>query len=162
MWKTILALFVIVVVLLGVRFSDQIGKGIDKVEAYYSGLFHQAVANKLYEGFKTTADKFNKRGPVMENKFVRFDKTVAGPGARITYFYTLVKHPSTELDRAKLQKNLSGKLLSAVCNNAKVKPSIELGAAYIYEYSGNDGIEVSRVEVNKHNCGFDESKADNS
>lgn len=112
----------------------------------------QFVDGGLYRGFKKTADKMNQRGPVMQNKYVRFDKTKTGPGARITYYYTLVKHSARNFDRARLSARLKHRLTSAICKNDKIKPSLILGATYTYIYRGNDGTEISRIDVNYHSC----------
>lgn len=151
-WKTILALLGAILIFLIVAFYDQIGKGVDKVENYYSNMFHRSVARGLYEGFKKTAEKLNRRGPVMKNKYVRFDKSEAGPGARMTNFYTLVKHPARDYDRARLSAEITAKLVRSLCDNNKIKPSLVLGATYAFVYRGNDGVEVSHIEVNEHSC----------
>lgn len=151
-WKITFTLLGVILISLIVAFSDQIGAGVNKAETYYTRMFHQSIAKGLYEGFKKTADKMNQHGPVMENKYVRFDKSRAGPGPRITYYYTLVKHSSQEIDRNRLSARLKTSLVSAVCKSNKVKPSILLGATYAYVYRGNDGVEVSRIEINQDSC----------
>lgn len=152
MWKTILILAGVIIVLVVIRFSGQISHKIDDVEAYYSDKFHHAIDQKLYEGFKKTADKFNKRGPTMVNKNLRLDKTEAGPGARITYYYTFTNYTAHDINPDKLQANLKSKLATPLCNNKKVRPSIDLGATFVYVYHSKDGVELTHLEVNEKTC----------
>lgn len=147
-WIILLIVAVVAVALLGVTFSGKISQ----VEAFYAKKFHQAVDEKIYAEFKKTADKFNQRGPTMVSKTLRLDKTTAGPGARITYFYTFTNYSSHDLDRDKLSASLQGRLDKVICTNDKIKPTLKLGATYAYVYSGNDGVELVRLEVNKQHC----------
>lgn len=151
-WKTVLALLATLLITIIVVFHHQLETGAHNLEAYYSNKFHQAAAKGLYEGFKKTAEKLNRRGPVMQNKHVRFDKAKAGPGARMTNYYTLVDYPSQDINRAKLSANLKIRLVSALCHDNKIKPSLVLGATYTFIYRANDDVEVSHIDVNEHSC----------
>lgn len=140
------------VVLAILAFSGPIGKKIDNVEAYYVKTFHKAVNDKLYESFKKTADTFNKRGPTMVSKNIRLDKTVAGPGAKITYYYSFVNKASSEFNPVEFNTALKANLIKVLCKNSKVKPTLELGATYAYVYSGNDNIQISKFDINNNDC----------
>lgn len=153
-WLLVIGGVVAILVILGVTFSGKITKNFAKIESYYAKVFHQSVSEGMSEGFKKTADKLNQRGPVMVSKYVRWDKTVAGPGARITYFYTLTNLASHDINQDRLNSNLRERIANAICNNPKMKPSIDLGASYVYVYRGNDGVKVAYVEVNSQSCGF--------
>jgi len=152
MWKKILIITAVAVVLFGVIFSGQISKKYQSVKSQYAHAFHEAINNKLYDGFKKTADQFNKRGPIMVSKNLRLDKTEAGPGARIAYFYTFTNNTSHDFKPAELKTTLGTKLAELLCKNDKVKPTLNLGADYIYVYSGNDGLEIMRIDINKDKC----------
>jgi len=152
MWKKILIILAVAVILLGVIFSGQISKKYESLKSQYAKTFHEAINNKLYDGFKKTADQFNKRGPVMVSKNLRLDKTEAGPGARIAYFYTFTNSNSHEFKPAELKTSLETKLAGLLCKNEKVKPTLELGADFVYIYSGNDGLEITRIDINKDKC----------
>lgn len=154
MWKKIFILSGIVIVLLVAAFWGKINKSIAQAEAFYSKKVHQAVSEKLYAGFKKSSDKFNKQGPKMVSKTLRLDKTSAGPGARITYYYTFTNYTSHDLNRDKLRTNLQTQLNKVLCDNDKIKPSLKLGATYAYVYSSNDGVKLVQLEVNKKLCGM--------
>jgi len=153
-WLIILTGLVVIIALIGVTFSGPIGNKIQQAEATVSKVFHHALDKSMYEGFKQTADKLNKRGPVMVSKHLRLDKTDAGPGARITYFYSFTNHAASDFTPNKLNTNLQEKIDKSVCSNMKIKPSLELGATYVFAYSGNDGVEITRITVNKDNCTY--------
>lgn len=152
-WYFIIGGGVAILVILGVVFSGKIANTVTHIDSYYAKVFHQSINKGISASFKKTADKFNQRGPVMVSKYLRWDKTVAGPGARIAYIYTLTNLSSKQIDQARLNSNLRQRLGSAICKNEKMRPSIELGATYVYVYRGNDGVEVGRIAINNQSCG---------
>jgi hypothetical protein len=63
-------------------------------------------SGRLNEGFTKAAEQINNRGPIMVDQETRLDKSVAGPGARLTYFYSLPKYSSEDINRKLLLASL--------------------------------------------------------
>ena len=112
----------------------------------------QQIENALIKGFNQAADQANKRGPVMVDKDTSWDRTTVGPRAQINYFYSLPKYSSKDIDKSILLSNAQAALKKSVCTNTDMRSSLKLGATYAYVYSGNDGTEIARVEINNSHC----------
>jgi len=106
------------------------------------------------ENFIKTAKQLNAQGPVMVSENVRLDKVVAGPGARLTYFYSFLQHSSQDFDRDEFSANIKSEMKQEFCDDKAVKPLLQDGAVFVFSYSGNDGVEIARAELSKHDCGY--------
>jgi len=107
----------------------------------------------LEKGFAQAAKEINAKGPAMLDDDTRVDKAVAGPGARLTYFYSFPKYPSHDFDRDEFLARQQPSVKKSVCDKKKARLTLEHGGVYIFSYSGNDGVEIARFEVSKHDCG---------
>jgi hypothetical protein len=149
--KTFSILVSIAVFIVAAVVGQQFGKEFIKVVFPPT---QQQLDEKLLEGFTTTAAKINAKAPTMMDRETRLDKAVAGPGARLTYFYSLPNYSSHDLDRNVLFTNIKSGVKKAVCDSEEMKPSLQDGGVYVYAYAGNDGMEMVRFELSKHDCGF--------
>ena len=82
MWKKILSALGFIVVLIAASIGGQIGKEVGKSALAPSNPPQQQIEEKLLEGFSKAAEQANARGAVMVDQDTRWDKSVAGPGAR--------------------------------------------------------------------------------
>ena len=153
MWKKVVAVLGFIVVLIAAGIGSQIGKQVGKVAYAPSKPTQQQIEEKLLEGFAKAAAQANARGPVMVDQDTRWDRSIAGPGARLTYVYSLPKYSSRDIDRGWLLKNLEPKVRQGVCGSKEMKPSLQYGGTYVYAYNGNDGVEIARFEINNQDCG---------
>jgi len=154
MWKKILTVLGFIVVLIAAGIGGQIGKEVGKAAFSPSKPTQQQIEEKLLEGFAKAAELANARGPVMVDQDTRWDKSVAGPGARLTYFYSFPKYSSRDIERAWLLANLQPEVRKGVCGSKEMKPSLQYGGTYVYSYTGNDRVEIARFELSKHDCGY--------
>ena len=154
MWKKILSVLGFIVVLIAGSIGGQLGKEVGKTAFSSSKPTQQQLEEKLLEGFAKAAEQANARGPVMMDQDTRWDKSVAGPGARLTYFYSFPKYSSRDIERGWLLANLQPEVRKGVCGSKEMKPSLQYGGTYVYSYTGNDGVEIARFELNKHDCGY--------
>lgn len=152
MWKKILSILGFIVVLVAASIGGQIGKEVGKSAFAPSKPTQQQIEEKLLEGFTKAAEQANSRGPVMVDQDTRWDKSVAGPGARLTYFYSFPKYSSRDIERGWLLANLQPEVRKSVCGSKEMKPSLQYGGIYVYSYTGNDGVEIARFELSKHDC----------
>lgn len=154
MWKKLLSVFGFIAVLIAAAIGGGIGKEVGKAAFSPSRPTQQQVDEKLYEGFNKAAEQSNRRGPVMVDQDTRWDRSVAGPGARLTYLYSFPKYSSRDIQREWLLTNVQSEVKKGVCGSKEMKPSLQYGGTYVYAYSGNDGIEIARFEINRNDCGL--------
>lgn len=149
MLKKILSVIGFIVILI-------VGKGIGKIAGH-------AIGNAAYPPSKPTiqqienelaksADSINKTLPMMVDKETRLDKIKANSGLRVNYFYTLPNYSSRDIEPSLIQTNVKPDVKKNTCTNEKAKPILQLGVTYEYVYSGNDGVEIARFDINKNDC----------
>ena len=112
----------------------------------------ETVQEKMTKGFAVGAEQANARGPVKLDEDTRLDKTRAGPGARLAYFYTLIKYKGEELDHGAAIQALKSHVAKAACADSNMRGTIEDGATYAYNYVAKDGVDIGRFEINKQEC----------
>jgi hypothetical protein len=152
--KKLLSIFGFIAVLIAAAIGGGIGKEAGKAAFSPSKPTQQQVEAKLYEGFNKAAEQANKRGPVMVDKDTRWDRSIAGPGARLTYYYSFPNYSSLDIKRDWLLTNLQPEVKKAVCGSQEMKLSLQYGGTYVYTYSGNDSIEIASFELNRNDCGL--------
>ena len=110
------------------------------------------VDEALIGGLQEAAKKINLSAPKMIDKDTRIDSVSVGPGARAVYHYSFPAYASNAIDANQLQITLIKKLRPQLCANKEMANSLQLGAMYVYSYTGNDGIEITRFETDKNTC----------
>jgi hypothetical protein len=112
----------------------------------------KSTEETLAEGMKRAAEEINSRAPYMLDSETRLESATAGPGAQITYQHTLINYASEELDKSFLRENLRPAVVSGVCENREMQPSLRLGAKYRYSYQGNDEIAIYSLFIDAQTC----------
>ncbi|MHB8766297.1 MAG: hypothetical protein ACYDA8_18420 [Deferrisomatales bacterium] len=151
MWKKILAVLGFIGILIAASIGGQIGKEVGKAAMKPST---QEIEAKLAEGFARAADQYNQRLPMMVDQDTRLDKMTVGPGTRAVYHHTFPKYTSRDIDANWLQTNLRPEVMRKVCASADMKKSLQYGGIYVYSYSGSNGVEITRFEIDRNDCGF--------
>lgn len=151
MWKKLLTALGFIGILIAAIIGGQIGKEVGKAAIKPS---QQEVEAKLVEGFTKAANQYNQRLPMMVDQDTRLDKATVGPGPRAVYHHTFLKYTSRDIDANWLQTNLRPEVMRKVCASADMKKSLQYGGIYVYAYSGSDGIEITRFEIDRNDCGF--------
>jgi hypothetical protein len=114
----------------------------------------QQVDAMLVQALNGAVANINRRGPVMTDKETRWDRSEAGPGARITHFYSLPNYSSQAIG-SMVRQNLGiskQRAVSELCSNKEMLLPVQYGATVVHVYSGNDGVEMGRYEINKTDC----------
>ncbi len=114
----------------------------------------QEVETILVEGFTKAANQYNQRLPMMVDQDTRLDKATVGPGPRAVYHHTFPKYTSRDIDANWLQTNFRPEVMRKVCASADMNKSLQYGGIYVYAYSGSDGVEITRFEIDRNDCGF--------
>jgi hypothetical protein len=155
MWKNVLAaigtVLGVCILLIGASIGGLIGK--EAAKSAFSPS-KQEVEAKVIEGFKKAASQYNQRLPMMIDQDTRLDKVTVGPGPRAVYHYTFPRYTSRNIDINFLQENLEPDVVRKVCANADMKKSLQYGGIYVYAYYGNNGVEITRFEIDRNVCGF--------
>jgi hypothetical protein len=154
MWKKILSVLGLIAVLIAASIGGQISKEVGKAFSSMPKPSPQEVEAKLVEGFTMAANQYNQKLPMMLDHDTRLDKATVGPGPRAVYHHTFPKYTSRDIDANWLQTNLRPEVTRKVCASADMKKSIQYGGIYVYTYSGSDGIEITRFEINSNDCGL--------
>lgn len=110
------------------------------------------IEESLIKGFTKVADEFNAKGPVMMDEHTRLERTEVGPGARITYHYSLPGYAAAELAEINFLDSITPELTSGLCDDKDVRTTLKQGATYSFIYVGNDKVEIARLDVTAANC----------
>ncbi|MFB1485874.1 MULTISPECIES: peptidoglycan-binding protein [unclassified Thiocapsa] len=160
MLRKLLSVFGFIVALIVWILIGQLGReiGRDAGEAVFtpSKSNQQELEENLIEGFEEAARQVNATLPIMIDDDTRMDKATVGPGALVTYHYTFPKYSSKEIDPNWIRQDLRVTVKNDVCASTEMKPSLQLGGAYAFSYSGRDGVKIATFQVNGNDCGFSE------
>ena len=85
------------------------------------------------------SSELNKSLPAMMDRETRLDSTLAGPGKRLTYFYTLVNYSRGDLDTSQVQQVLRPRLLANYKSNEQMKDLRDGNVELHYQYKGKGG-----------------------
>lgn len=111
----------------------------------------QEIERTLTESLAKSVEIINKQAPTVVDKEIRLDRA-ASVGTSLTYFYSFSNYSSQNINSDVLQTEFKPQVIKNVCANEQMKPSLQYGATYVYVYSGNDGMEIFRFEVNNDVC----------
>lgn len=84
----------------------------------------------------------------------RFDHVSLGVGPRIVYTYTLVNLTASDITENDIRAFVRPEVVTGVCDNEHIKPSLQYGGILVYSYRGKEGNEIGRFEVNRDDCGY--------
>ena len=154
MQKKLLPALGIIAVLIVAGIGGQIGKKVGKSAFSPSKPSQQEVEAKLIEGFTTAANQINKKVPMMVDEETRLDRATVGPGARVVYHHTFPRYTSRDIDANWLHTDLRPEVMRKVCDSKGMRKSLQYGGKYVYSYSGSDGVEITRFEIDRNDCGF--------
>jgi hypothetical protein len=152
--KKILSILGIIAIVIVASLCGQIGKLIGDATFSPSKATPQEVEARLIEVFTKTANQLNPKLPMMIDQVTRLDRISIGPGPRAVYHYTFPQQSSRDFDARQLQTALWTEVVRNVCANADMKKSLQYGGIYVYVYCGSDGIEITRFEIDRKDCGY--------
>lgn len=154
MLKKLASFIGIIVILVVGAISGEVGKHIGNTLVPPTQTNPEDVERKLIEGFQEAARQINQTTPTMLDENTRVDRATVGPGVVLTYHYTFPRYSSQDISESWLRQNLLPTVKDNVCRNERMKLSLQYGGIYAYSYSGNDGVRISRFEIDRNDCGF--------
>jgi len=155
--KLLSALGLFIAILIAKGIGGQVGREVGQAAVSPSKPTPFEVETALIEGFTRAAKQYNQRLPMMLDQDTRLDKASVEPGPRAVYHHTFPRYSSREIDANLLRTNLRPDIMLQVCASEEMKTSLQYGGIYVYAYSGNDGIEITRFEIDRNDCGYPET-----
>ena len=89
----------------------------------------------------------NKTLPMMVDKDTRLDATVAGPGNRFTYSYTLINYTKKNLDIPSLKQYIGPRLLASYKSLDQMKSFRDNHVELNYQYKDKDGVFLFAIDI---------------
>ncbi|WP_240922978.1 MULTISPECIES: hypothetical protein [Pseudomonadaceae] len=78
---------------------------------------------------------------------------VTGSGREWGYWYRLNKYTSQDMDPAAAKRALAPGIIAKVCSTpSMVRPFMEMGGTYRYNYVGRDGQLITSIQVSRQDC----------
>lgn len=113
----------------------------------------EQIQQKVTEGFNVAAEQINQSAPTMVDEETRLDKASVGPGALLTYHYTLPNFALSDVDTNFID-TVFAHAKDFVCTSKEMKPAMQYGGAYAYSYSSNDGVHLGEFTIDRDTCGL--------
>jgi Tfp pilus assembly major pilin PilA/ribosomal protein L40E len=102
---------------------------------------------------RATAEQVNRSTPSTVDRDTRLDTTVAGPGRKFTYIYTLVNVTRESIADSQLEE-FAKTVKNRVCTNQAIAEFFQNKTVVGYLYNDKDGNVVTRIDVRPSDCGY--------
>lgn len=93
------------------------------------------------------SEKANATMPIQVDSETRIDTTTAGPGNRITYYFTLINLKSDEVDPAELIRAKRKEIINGYQTNPSMAELRKRQVELIYQYRDKNGNVVATIGV---------------
>ena len=110
---------------------------------FIHGLTNKSIEERLVE----TSKNLNARLPLNVDSETRWDTTFAGPGASLTYCYTLVNLSKGDVDPDKLTMQMKPKLLEAYKTSPDMALFRDNHVTVRFQYKDKAGEPVAVIEA---------------
>ena len=98
--------------------------------------------------------KYNARLPMMMDKETRWDRSKAGPGLELKYYYTVVNYRADQINSRQIKQHQWNVTKEKVCSARELKTFWKNGVTLKYNYKGKDGRYVMDFAVTPEQCGY--------
>jgi len=99
------------------------------------------------------AARTNQAAPANVDSDTRLDGARAGPGLKLTSFYTLVNAEANGVDSTTFDAKLAPTIKKANCDNPELRPLIDQGVVVELQYRGKQGNPIGTLSINRDTCG---------
>lgn len=107
---------------------------------------------RVVEQLAALAVKANRNLPVMVDAQTRLDEVTTGPGAQMTYRYTLPNHASVAGSAQWIATDVRLAVTREVCVNAELRALLSAGTTLVYVYHDKDGQTINQFLVLDGSC----------
>lgn len=94
----------------------------------------------------------NGKLPVMVDKQTRLDRVESGPGAQLTYRYTLPDMAAPEANGYWISSEVQPKVTRDVCDTPHLRRLLASGAVLAYAYEDKNGDDIGRFAIKDADC----------
>jgi len=126
--------------------------GLDSSSIAFAATRHNET--QFEKGLVQFSNQANKSLPMTIDRNTRLDSTVAGPGNRLTYFYTLTNHSASQVNPPSFRTQHAPRIKQTVCGSSDMQSLMKKGMTAVYIYRTNDGKEVMRLDFAPSDCGY--------
>ncbi len=110
------------------------------------------IKQRMIQELILASEWMNASTPIMVDPDIRLDKTSVGPGAKLSYFYTLVNHKAFEIDKSSFLIDVKGSIVQQACSHPDMAMTLFYGGAYRYVYHSSDLQTLASFDVVKNDC----------
>lgn len=100
---------------------------------------------------KKMAREMNAQTPIQLDEDTRLMSVIALQKT-INFNMRLPRYKSSDIESAKFAQITRENLNATVCKSKSTRDLIDLGVEYVYLYTGNDGVLVSRIAIKNYRC----------
>jgi hypothetical protein len=93
-----------------------------------------------------TANQLNMNLPIMLDSETRLDSTMALPGKKFAYYYTLVNFSVDELDVENFESIMKPTILNSIKTNSDLQEFRDNKVTMVYLYKDKSGNEIIKFE----------------
>lgn len=106
---------------------------------FMSGGFDKVMMN--------VASDMNKTLPIMVDKATRLDNTIAGPGNKFSYFFSLVEFAKADVDIEHFRQKMRPKLIAAYRSSPQMKSFRDHNVVLDYQYRDKAGEFICNLVI---------------
>lgn len=108
--------------------------------------------HKYEQVLQKISKEMNAGLPMTVDAETRIDRTSAGPGKKVTYFYTLTNVESTRTDIPALRKKYEPGVVNNYCTSPDMKNFRADGVIVAYEYNDRNGNPLMGIVAYPRDC----------
>jgi hypothetical protein len=101
-----------------------------------------------------TVEIMNKGLPTIIEPGIQWDSSVAGPGKKLTYNYTMMNYKSADLEGTEFASYVSESITNEVCSNPMTQIFPENGVLLSFNVYDNTHNLITQVEVADSDCNY--------
>lgn len=99
------------------------------------------------------ANELNKNAPMMVDQETRLDTTMAGPGKKLTYHYTLVNLTTEDIDIGELRAFMTTQIVNHVATHSDMQTLRDHRVTFAYSYKDKNGVHLTTIQVTPKDYG---------
>lgn len=99
-----------------------------------------------------TAEMMNQSLPMMIDQDTQWDSSLAGPGKKLSYNYTLVNYSVDEIDGIEFARSIRQPIADSICTNPATQIFPENGVLLNFNYYDFAHNLIARVEILPSDC----------
>lgn len=126
--------------------SYSLGLVVAVVFAVFGPRFWGNTDASIERSLNKAANELNLQCPMMIDPETRLDKTIAGPGRKFTYLYTIMGEDLVPTDDPALWAEVRQEILTGLRNSPEMNEMSELGVSLVYQYKNEAGQHLGYVE----------------